>query len=109
VAYKAEEAGSKFIKVNPNNTSQNCSNCGEKVPKTLSERTHDCITCGLVLDRDHNAAINILRLGASLVGLTCSIGKSVLTEKTSTQASIDKSSRKKRILGRCLRLTSTDA
>ncbi|WP_227501548.1 transposase [Synechocystis sp. PCC 7509] len=41
------------------NTSQNCSACGVKVPKELSERWHTC-ACGCSLDRDHNAAINIM-------------------------------------------------
>jgi putative transposase len=59
---KAEEAGSKVVLVNPNGTSQVCSRCGLIVKKDLSERTHRC-GCGLVLDRDLNAAINILRLG----------------------------------------------
>ena len=49
--------------VNPYNTSQQCSGCGELVPKPLEERTHRCPFCGLVLDRDHNAAINILQAG----------------------------------------------
>jgi putative transposase len=48
--------------VNPNGTSQNCSGCGTKVPKTLSDRLHACPECGLTLDRDHNAAINIKHL-----------------------------------------------
>ncbi|MEA5468520.1 zinc ribbon domain-containing protein [Spirulina sp. 06S082] len=39
---------------------QECSGCGIKVPKTLSVRTHECPKCGLSLDRDENAAINIL-------------------------------------------------
>ncbi|RSD34068.1 MAG: transposase, partial [Methanohalophilus sp.] len=58
--YKAEEAG-KFVKlVNPCNTSQICSNCGQNVKKSLATRTHNCPHCGLIIDRDHNAAINIL-------------------------------------------------
>ena len=58
--YKAEEAG-KFVElVNPYNTSQNCSNCGMVVKKSLSTRVHNCHNCGLILDRDHNTAINIL-------------------------------------------------
>jgi len=61
LAYKAEEAGCQFEKVDPRHTSVNCSSCGEKVPKTLAVRTHRCSFCGLVLDRDHNAAINILQ------------------------------------------------
>ena len=56
---KAENAGQKTIAVNPKNTSQDCSNCGEKVPKELSIRTHSCPHCGIVIDRDLNAAINI--------------------------------------------------
>jgi putative transposase len=47
-------------------TSQLCSQCGERVPKDLSARVHSCPFCGLVLDRDHNAARNILSLGQRL-------------------------------------------
>jgi len=62
---KAEEAGRTVVLVNPRNTSKMCSNpnCGKLVEKDLSVRVHDCPHCGLVLDRDQNAAINILRLG----------------------------------------------
>ena len=63
VAYKAEKAGSTMIRVNPKNTSQKCSGCGELVPKSLAVRTHSCPHCGLVIDRDWNAAKNILRAG----------------------------------------------
>ncbi|MDY6806401.1 MAG: transposase [Cyanobacteriota bacterium] len=59
LAVKAENAGQKTIAVNPKNTSQDCSNCGEKVHKELSIRTHSCPHCGIVIDRDLNAAINI--------------------------------------------------
>ena len=58
-----EYFGKKFaritIAVNPAYTSQKCSSCGEVVKKSLSTRTHVC-SCGCELDRDHNAAINIL-------------------------------------------------
>jgi len=57
--YKAEYAGKLVELVNPNGTSQTCSQCGNSVPKKLSVRVHSCPHCGLVLDRDHNAAINI--------------------------------------------------
>jgi putative transposase len=57
---KAEYVGKIVELVNPRNTSQNCSSCGNSVPKNLSVRTHSCPFCGLVLNRDHNAAINIL-------------------------------------------------
>jgi len=42
-------------------TSQNCSGCGRRVVKSLSVRTHSCPYCGLLLDRDHYAAPNILQ------------------------------------------------
>lgn len=61
--YKAEWAGKRVVLVNPNGTSQICSGCGQVVQKDLSERVHSCPSCGLTLDRDHNAALNILRLG----------------------------------------------
>lgn len=67
-SYKAENAGRTMIQVNPRNTSQNCSGCGELVKKDLSVRIHSCSNCGLTLDRDENAAINILRLGLESVG-----------------------------------------
>ena len=57
--YKVEYTGGEVILVDPKNTSQNCSECGNKVPKTLSGRTHTCPYCGLILDRDLNASINI--------------------------------------------------
>ena len=65
--HKAEEAGRVIIKVPAKNTSQMCSRCGQLVKKDLSVRIHAC-TCGLTIDRDWNAAINILRLGQSLQG-----------------------------------------
>jgi putative transposase len=64
--YKAVEAGTRLVRVMPGGTSQVCSRCGVVVQKPLSERTHRCPTCGLVIDRDTNAARNILRLGLSL-------------------------------------------
>lgn len=59
---KAEEAGRKVLRVNPKNTSQECSCCMEIVPKGIEERVHRC-ACGAVIDRDLNAAWNILRRG----------------------------------------------
>ena len=60
---KAENAGKWAVPVNPRNTSKRCSGCGMLVPKTLKDRVHSCPHCGLVLDRDVNAAINILASG----------------------------------------------
>lgn len=62
-AYKAEDAGRLFLQVDPKNTSKMCSRCKSLVDKDLSVRVHNCPHCGLILDRDHNAAINILALG----------------------------------------------
>jgi putative transposase len=67
--YKAENAGRRMIQVNPRNTSQNCSRCGELVKKDLSVRVHHCTNCGLTLDRDENAALNILALGLQSIGI----------------------------------------
>ncbi len=60
------------VKVNPHNTSQNCSKCGHKVPSTLSVRTHSCPKCKTVLDRDENAAVNILNKALNEVGIILS-------------------------------------
>ena len=60
---KCKEAGRKFVRVNPAYTSQECSNCGTVVKKSLSQRTHESSNCGYVADRDINAAINIKKRG----------------------------------------------
>jgi putative transposase len=66
--YFGHKYGKVTIAVPPHNTSQNCSNCGKKVKKSLSTRTHICPHCAYVEDRDINASINILRLGLSTLG-----------------------------------------
>ena len=64
--YKAACAGSQLIEVDPYNTSQECSGCGAIVAKQLRDRNHDCRRCNLAMDRDLNAARNILhRAGVS--------------------------------------------
>lgn len=69
VEYKAKagaarpNAGTRYMPVNPNGTTQNCSGCGRRVPKTLSERQHTCPHCGFTASRDVNAALNILDRG----------------------------------------------
>ncbi len=68
--YFGKVFGVVTVAVPPHYTSQNCSNCGEVVKKSLSQRTHRCQHCGVVLDRDSNAAINILELGLRTVGHT---------------------------------------
>lgn len=60
LTYKAVNAGATVVAVDPRGTSQECSKCGQTVPKLLSDRVHSC-TCGYVADRDENAALNILR------------------------------------------------
>jgi len=64
-AYKVERRGGRVIVVNPNGTSQKCSRCGvvAKEKLDLAVRTFECHSCGLVMDRDLNAALNILKLG----------------------------------------------
>lgn len=59
VTCKAENAGKLAIAVNPYNTTQLCSTCGTHIPKTIADRWHSCHVCGLEMDRDVNAAINI--------------------------------------------------
>jgi putative transposase len=69
ISYKAESAGSMVVSVKANDTSQICCQCGTIVPKDLSDRVHDCPVCGLELDRDVNAAVNILNRGLCTAGL----------------------------------------
>jgi putative transposase len=60
LSYKAESAGSRVVLVDPRNTTKECSCCGVLTGKELRERQHNCPSCGLSMDRDLNAAINIL-------------------------------------------------
>jgi putative transposase len=63
LSYKAAWAGRRYVAVNPAYTSQDCSQCGHRQTLSLSDRTYTCPCCGVVLDRDYNASLNILRLG----------------------------------------------
>ena len=65
--YFGQKYGRVTVAVPPAYTSQDCSDCGARVKKSLSTRTYAC-QCGCVLDRDHNAAINILRIGMRTAG-----------------------------------------
>jgi putative transposase len=69
LAFKAACAGKWVEVVPPAYTSQDCSGCGERIQIALSVRTHVCTNCGLILDRDENAARNILWRGQRLRGL----------------------------------------
>jgi putative transposase len=66
---KAEEAGRQFIKVNPAYTSQDCSRCHHRQKMPLSERTYHCPCCLLEIDRDLNAAKNIVSVGLHTLGI----------------------------------------
>ncbi len=72
------------IAVPPHFTTQDCSVCGTRVQKTLSTRTHQCPNCKTVLDRDHNAAINILKKGLQYLGkhLNASTSLGIDTERS---------------------------
>jgi putative transposase len=74
LAYKAACAGKRVEAVNPAYTSQDCSGCGERMQIPLSVRTHACTNCGLILDRDENAARNIQWLGQRLWGVPALAG-----------------------------------
>jgi putative transposase len=65
--YKCEQEGKGLVQVSPRNTSQICHACGKKASKDLSIRVHDCPRCGMVMDRDINAAKNILQRGLKMV------------------------------------------
>lgn len=68
--YKAAEAGRVFIRVNPAYTSQDCSGCGHRQSMPLVERIYNCPCCHLKINRDLNAALNILRLGLQSLGIS---------------------------------------
>jgi putative transposase len=74
LACTAACAGKRVDAVNPAYTSQDCSGCGKRILKSLSVRTHVCTHCGLMLDRDTNAAKNILWLGQRLRGVPALAG-----------------------------------
>ena len=65
----AVKRGKQTVGIDPRRTSIECSNCGVRVEKALSDRVHECPKCKLVIDRDWNAAINILSRALRTVGL----------------------------------------
>ena len=69
LTYKAESTDRILVRVNPAFTSQDCSRCGYRQVKKLSDRIHHCSYCGLKIDRDYNSALNILRLGTQSLGI----------------------------------------
>ena len=74
LVFKAGNAGKQAVAVPPAYTSQMCSGCGELVTKGLSVRWHTCPHCGMSLHRDHNAALNILRVGQTRQASTQPVG-----------------------------------
>ena len=76
ILYKAESAGCVCIGVNPKDTSKTCSECGNVQDMPLSERIFHCRRCGMLMDRDLNASINILRLGIEKYRTTSGRGES---------------------------------
>ena len=70
---KAESAAREVVAVSPAYTSQDCHACGCRAKKKLSERWHHCPMCGASLDRDTNAALNILNL--AILDLTTAVGR----------------------------------
>jgi len=87
--------GIPVIAVEPAWTSQDCSACGRRVKKSLSVRTHICPGCGLVLDRDHNAAINILAKAQDRTGGQSGTGEAQALHNASGQTAATRLSAKK--------------
>jgi putative transposase len=87
-------AAVSVVAVPPRFTSQDCSGCGERGYKSLSQRTHVCPGCGLVLDRDHNAALNILESALNRTAGQAETGRSCERRNASGQQT---SSRVKRL------------
>ena len=97
IEYFGKVFGVATVAVAPHYTSQNCSNCEKVVKKSLSQRTHICPHCGFVLDRDWNAARNILELGLRTVGHTGTYNASGDIDKSlSEETPSSKSGRRKR-------------
>lgn len=67
--YKCEREGTYFVSVRPEGTTKECAACGAVADKPLSSRTHSCRECGFEVDRDLNAALNVLSRGLDTVGV----------------------------------------
>jgi putative transposase len=90
IEYFGRIFGRTTIAVAPQYTSQDCSNCGKRVQKTLSTRTHKCPHCGYTADRDENAAINILKKGIATAGHVGSSGLAAQCAEVSSAYNCDK-------------------
>ena len=72
--YKSRWYGREFARVDPQHTSQTCSGCAVAAPENRQDKIYNCGSCGLRIDADINAAINILRRGLSTTGVGMSPG-----------------------------------
>jgi len=103
VKYYGGVHGIPVIAVPPRFTTQQCSACGTRVKKSLSMRTHVCPVCGLILDRDENAALNILYAGLCILflmafaGTVGQTGTSSSEENASGQPAATHLSRKRKM------------
>ena len=77
--YKCKREGTHFVEVEPGGTTKECASCGVESDKPLWVREHSCPACGFEMDRDANAAINILSRGFKKLGLGQSEGTPVET------------------------------
>ena len=88
LSYKAEEAGSVVLQIDPRNTSKACSNCGWiNNDLTLKDRVFKCQSCGIEINRDVNAAKNILRLGLGTLGRRGTVSNACGDEATTLEKS----------------------
>jgi len=78
LSFKAEEAGKKIIKIKSQSTTETCSTCGNIVPVDLTTRIFFCPHCNISIDRDYNAALNILRLGVNHLDSRIAPEKSII-------------------------------
>ena len=74
LVYKAECAGRVLSLMEPRYTSRDCSGCGARRKMELSQRLYECAGCGMEMDRDLNAAKNVLHRAMALQGRDCSLG-----------------------------------
>jgi len=69
LSYKCDREGTHFVEVDPTGTTKKCASCGVATDKPLWVREHSCPACGFTMDRDANAAINILSRGLETIGM----------------------------------------
>ena len=89
LSYKAESAGMEVIKVDARNTSKECSNCGNIMDMPLGTTEYICNRCGMHMDRDVNAAINILKRGRAGLARTDAQGDSCLYDAKGIASSVE--------------------